>query len=178
MSWRPHPRNATSDPHDGPWARCDGCSFQWNLPKLGWQYDYAGFTIRNKYLLKCPYCLDEPQPQLRAIIIPADPDPIFNARPEQYAIDEGLVAAFTASIAPGSNWEFPNVRCIMTVTFVSLGPVPTGGTLAGIGVTAGSTIGDQLSGPNPPGGTGTYAVSPVQTVASTNMTSTGPPMSA
>jgi len=132
----------------------------------------------NKHLLKCPYCLDEPQPQLRAIIIPPDPDPVYNARPEQYAIDEGLVAAFTASIAPGTNQQFPDVQCIMTVTLVTTGPVPTGGQLQGTNVAVGSVVGDQLSGANPPGGTGTYAVTPKQTVASTNMTTIGPPMSA
>jgi hypothetical protein len=173
MSWRPHPRNATSDPHDGPWARCDGCGFQWNLPRLSYQREWAGFTLVNKHLLKCPYCLDEPQPQLRAIVIPPDPDPVYEARPEQYGIDEGLIAAFTASIAPGIDPRFPDVQCIMNVTITTSGLVSTGAILHGSNVSPGSVIGDQLSGPNPPGGLGNYAVTPVQTVTSTNMTTTG-----
>jgi len=38
----------------------------------------------NLRLLVCPECLDVPQPQLRTIIIPADPLPIPNPRPENY----------------------------------------------------------------------------------------------
>jgi hypothetical protein len=36
----------------------------------------------------CDRCLDTPQQQLRAIIVTADPLPIINARPEQFAPDE------------------------------------------------------------------------------------------
>jgi len=55
----------------------------------------------NKRLLKCPYCLDEPQPQLRTIIIPPDPDPVYEARPEQYSVDEGLMPLVTEPAYPG-----------------------------------------------------------------------------
>jgi len=55
----------------------------------------------NKHLLKCPYCLDEPQPQLRAIIIPPDPDPVYNARPEQYSVDEGPMPLTTEGARTG-----------------------------------------------------------------------------
>jgi len=36
----------------------------------------------------CDRCLDDPQPQLKARILPPDPVPIQNARPEQFYIDE------------------------------------------------------------------------------------------
>jgi len=55
----------------------------------------------NKNLLKCPHCYDEPNPQLRAIVIPADPDPVYNARPEQYSVDEGLMPLVTDPAYPG-----------------------------------------------------------------------------
>lgn len=43
----------------------------------------------NLRLLVCRRtCLDIPQPQLQALIIPADPEPVFNARPEPYMLDE------------------------------------------------------------------------------------------
>lgn len=179
MTWRPHPKNASADPHDGPWARCDDCGFQWNLPKLQFQREWAGFTIVNKKLLKCPYCIDELQPQLRAIVLPPDPDPVYEARPEQYAIDEGLIAAFSASIAPGTVSFDPSVVCIMTVPNPPVtGIVSTGAILNGTGVSGSTIVGRQLSSVLPqPGGAGTYAVTPVQTVALTNMTTTGPPTS-
>jgi hypothetical protein len=39
-------------------------------------------------MLVCEYCLDVPNRQLGTIILPPDPLPILNARPEQYDIDE------------------------------------------------------------------------------------------
>lgn len=36
----------------------------------------------------CETCYDEPSAFLRAIILPPDPVPILNARPENYALDE------------------------------------------------------------------------------------------
>jgi hypothetical protein len=55
---------------------------------LRWQYDWAGASLINKRILVCNTCYDEPQQQLRAIIIPADPTPIINPRVEPYAWDE------------------------------------------------------------------------------------------
>jgi hypothetical protein len=51
---------------------------------LNWQYDWAGASIINKRILVCRHCLDNPQQQLRAIVLPADPMPILNPRPEQF----------------------------------------------------------------------------------------------
>ena len=38
----------------------------------------------NKRLLVCNTCMDDPQQQLRSIVLPADPMPIMNARPQQF----------------------------------------------------------------------------------------------
>jgi len=38
----------------------------------------------NKRILVCPTCLDKPQEQLRAIIVPSDPVPIANPRVEYF----------------------------------------------------------------------------------------------
>ncbi len=101
MPWRPHPKNASADVHAGPWATCDDCGFIWNLPKLGWQFQWAGTSLINQRLLKCPRCLDEPQEQLRVVVLPPDPDPVINARPERYSIDEGLMPLTTESTQTG-----------------------------------------------------------------------------
>jgi hypothetical protein len=45
---------------------------------LQWQFDRAGASLINKRILVCEICLDVPQEQLRAIIVPADPVPIMN----------------------------------------------------------------------------------------------------
>ena len=63
-------------------ARCDRCGFRYNHVDLTWQFDWAGASLINKRLLVCRTCLDKPQEQLRAIIVPADPMPIANPRVE------------------------------------------------------------------------------------------------
>lgn len=67
----------------------------------------------------------------------------------------------TASIAAG----------VMTVTAVASGALAAGQALSGTGVADDTIIGAQLSGTT--GGTGTYSVSPAQTVASTTIIATG-----
>jgi hypothetical protein len=51
---------------------------------LQWQFDYAGAGLINKRILVCDPCLDVPQNQLRAIVLPADPMPIENPRVQDY----------------------------------------------------------------------------------------------
>lgn len=42
--------------------------------------------LQNLRLLVCTTnCLDSPQPQLKALVIPADPSPVLNPRPEAYS---------------------------------------------------------------------------------------------
>lgn len=58
----------------------------------------------NKRILVCTDgdCLDVPaEAALRTIVIPPDPPPIMNARPEAYAIDEGLMPMTTEPGYPG-----------------------------------------------------------------------------
>ena len=63
---------------------CDRCGGVYNHVDLGWQYDWAGASMINKRLLVCNTCMDDPQQQLRSIVLPADPMPIMNARPQQF----------------------------------------------------------------------------------------------
>ena len=89
MSYRPHPVRADTDPsRPRAWATCDRCGFITNQCKMDWDRQWSGFTVINKRFLVCESCVDVLNEQLRAIVIPADPDPLYNARPEVYAIDE------------------------------------------------------------------------------------------
>jgi len=63
---------------------CDRCGFLYNHDRLQWQFDYAGAGLINKRILVCSPCLDTPQNQLRAIVLPADPVPIQNPRVQDY----------------------------------------------------------------------------------------------
>ena len=65
-------------------AICDRCGFRYNFVDLKWQFDWRGASLQNLKLLVCNTCYDNPQEQLRAIIVPADPTPIIQARPENY----------------------------------------------------------------------------------------------
>lgn len=53
--------------------------------------DWRGATMQNIRILVCKTCYDKPQEQLRAIVVPADPTPIVQARTENYVADESNV---------------------------------------------------------------------------------------
>ena len=67
---------------------CQRCGFWWNFDRLSWQHDYRGVSLQNLRLLVCPPCLDRPNPQLKAIVLPADPVPIPFATTEPFQDDE------------------------------------------------------------------------------------------
>ena len=81
-------RARTSAKNPQAFAVCDRCALWYNHVNLRWQYDWAGASLINKRILVCNTCYDEPQQQLRAIVIPADPVPIVNPRTEPFAYDE------------------------------------------------------------------------------------------
>jgi hypothetical protein len=58
----------------------------YNHQDLNWQWQWAGLRLQNLRFLVCDRCLDIPQVQLKARIIPADPVPIMNARPEPFTL--------------------------------------------------------------------------------------------
>ena len=62
-------------------AICDRCGFRYNHVDLKFQFDWAGDQLQNFRILVCDRCLDTPQDQNRAIVVPADPVPILNPRP-------------------------------------------------------------------------------------------------
>jgi hypothetical protein len=81
-------RARTSSRNPQAHAICDRCGGRFNLVDLHWQYDWRGAVIQNLRILVCKSCLDVPQEQQRAIVVPADPTPMMNARTEPFCIDE------------------------------------------------------------------------------------------
>lgn len=61
---------------------CDRCGGLWNNIDLKWQVEWQGNQIQNLRVLVCPRCYDIPNEQLRSILIPADPVPVSNPRPQ------------------------------------------------------------------------------------------------
>lgn len=81
MPWRSN-RARTSRVAPQAHAICDRCGFRFNHVDLAWQYDWMGPRMGNKGILVCQRCLDLPFEHNRTILIPADPMPIANPRPE------------------------------------------------------------------------------------------------
>lgn len=86
--WHPTGRGKVSQTNPQALAVCDRCGLTYNHVDLKWQYDWAGIQLQNKRILVCETCLDEPQPNgQRTIIIPPDPLPIADPRPEAYGVE-------------------------------------------------------------------------------------------
>jgi len=81
---RPYGRAVVSRTFPQAHAICDRCGFRYNHHMLRWQYAWIATKLQNIRLLVCESCYDTPQEQLRRIVIPPDPIPIRNPRPEIY----------------------------------------------------------------------------------------------
>ncbi len=90
---RPHPKRARTDPTSPrAWATDDRSGFIGNHENMVWNYQWRGKSLINTKVLTYPDMADVPQRQLGILILPPDPPPIGNARPEQYFIDEQPVS--------------------------------------------------------------------------------------
>lgn len=88
MAWRFTGRAVVNPSAPVSFACCDRCGFWYQITDLQWQFQFAGPNLQNLRLLVCRHCLDIPQPQLKPRILPPDPMPTLNARPEQFLIDD------------------------------------------------------------------------------------------
>jgi hypothetical protein len=89
VSFRPHPKRARVDPNNpSAWATCDRCGMLGNLREMVWDREWSGTTIINRRFLLHPHCYTIPNETLRTIILPPDPEPLVNARIENYGLDE------------------------------------------------------------------------------------------
>jgi hypothetical protein len=84
-------------------AICDDCQFTFNHIDLRWKIQWSGVKLQNLRLLVCKKCWDVPQPQLKTIVIPPDPLPIFNPRPEVYSETVPSFVATESSTFQGSD---------------------------------------------------------------------------
>lgn len=88
-------RARTSSRNPQAFAVCDRCGMWYNHVNLRWQYDWRGASLQNLRVLVCNPCYDEPQTQLRAIVVPADPVPIVNPRIQDF-VTAGTSNRFTS----------------------------------------------------------------------------------
>jgi hypothetical protein len=64
------------------------CGLWFNRVNLSFQYQWRGTQLTNIYILVCQKCLDIPTDQNRAIVLPADPTPVYFPSVEQFESDE------------------------------------------------------------------------------------------
>jgi len=81
-------------------AICDRCGFMYQHHDLQWQFQWQGPKLQNLRILVCSECLDTPQQQLRSIIIPPDPIPVQNPRPEYYVQDDNPISGIGQNASP------------------------------------------------------------------------------
>lgn len=106
MSFRPTGRAEISATSPRARGVCDRCGFMTNHYKLKWQFDWRGPKLQNLRFLVCDSCYDAYQQNgQRTIILPADPIPIQNARPEYYVPDNNPLSAIGANPDPRL-WRF------------------------------------------------------------------------
>lgn len=98
---RPYGRAEISPTRPRARGVCDRCGFIYNHDQLRWEYDWRGPRLQNLRILVCEPCRDTPQQNgQRTILIPPDPVPIQNARPEYYVGDNNPLSAIGVS----ANW--------------------------------------------------------------------------
>jgi hypothetical protein len=98
---RPHGEAEVDARYPRAHAICDRCGRKTNHFKLRWQMDWRGPRMQNLRILVCHSCYDAPQQNgQRTIMIPADPLPIMNARPENYVADSNPLSGIGANPTP------------------------------------------------------------------------------
>ena len=109
-------------------AICDRCGFTYNHVNLRWQFDWRGTSLQNLRLLVCSSCYDNPQEQLRAIVVPADPVPIQNPRIPDYVTAEtdDIFAQTPSTTAPYVGIPVPQGADLTTESGVNITTQPVG----------------------------------------------------
>lgn len=132
MAWARYTRATASRTDPRAFGTCDRCGFIWNRNQLDWQYQWAGARLQNRVILVCPSCMDVPQMQLRAILIPPDPVPIDNPRPDPYMLmaqsstPDGYASGSPNTIATQDNDPITTESTIPLITEINITPTSTG----------------------------------------------------
>jgi hypothetical protein len=103
-------RARTSSRNPRSFAVCQRCGIWYNRVDLRFQFDWRGAQLQNLYVLVCNHCYDEPQQQLRAITLPADPVPIYYPSTEDFLVAESNFRSVSrpAVIDPRNGFPIPS----------------------------------------------------------------------
>ena len=91
----------TNPQHPRAFGVCDACGFWFNHHKLRYAVEWQGTQLVNLRFLVCERCWDKPNDQLRAKIVPPDPVPIRDPRPENQLYPRN-VSHLGVETTPGS----------------------------------------------------------------------------
>ena len=121
-------RARTSSSNPQAHAICDRCGFRYNRVNLNWQYDWRGAALQNVRILVCDTCMDTPQEQLRAIVVPADPVPIDQPRTQDFVQAETNYQTITAppTIDPVTGIPIPGTTTLSAQNGQNLLTQPVG----------------------------------------------------
>jgi hypothetical protein len=97
--------------------RCQGMVFH---DTLRWQMQWRGPRLSNIRLYVCPECYDTPQEQLRTFVLPIDPVPIANPRPENYT-EADNPASYLGFAARNNYLPAPTQQLGMNIGSLTLG---------------------------------------------------------
>ena len=103
---RPHGRAIIDPSSPKALGICDRCGFRYQHQDLRWQYDWRGPKLQNLRFLVCQSCIDKPQMNgQRTIILPQDPVPVMNARPEFNVPDNNPLSGIGGDPL-ASRWQY------------------------------------------------------------------------
>lgn len=88
MAWRFHGHARVNPEAPSAFGVCDRCGRLFNLSDLMWQHDWRGTRLANLRIRVCSEDLDKPFPFFRPVILPPDPVPVKDPRPENYAQED------------------------------------------------------------------------------------------
>lgn len=128
MAWASRSGRArTSATNPQAFGVCYRCGFWHNRVDLQFQWDWRGAALQNLYVLVCRRCLDVPQQQLRAIVLPPDPVPVYIPSTEPFFADEtSPLSTIDNSIDPVTGIPVPGGSPLVTDGGALLVPQQTG----------------------------------------------------
>ncbi len=99
--WHPTGRARVSPRNPQAIGVCQRCGLWYQRSELVPQYEWAGVKMQNLELYICTRtCYDIPQHQLKTIIIPPDPMPVYRPFPEPFASDDAGGTTITDASSP------------------------------------------------------------------------------
>lgn len=109
-------------------AICQKCGFRVNRVDLQNQAEWRGAALLPINIWVCDRCLDVPQEQLRAIVLPADPVPVLLPFPEPFVSDETNIFSLTtgSTVDPITGLPVPGTTQLTTTSGLGLTTSPVG----------------------------------------------------